>query len=238
MWSKEISFFASWRLLHLGTVLPGVHVLEPLIKLLGVDGDLVLGLHVVVDTSEVVTGGSVDLGIHLVELLDGHLLQGEGRDGGIWILLLVGHVSDEEGDVLLKLGQVGNDVVLIELGVLIILSVLGNREEEVGPLEVIAHGLNVLLDGDHLLLDVLDLVIFLLHLRIHLVDVGGELLSNDLLLFLRHGTELLMSLDLSLNSLVLLLDHINLRIEHVNIVVETVVLLLSLDEGGNDLLSG
>ena len=38
--------------------------------------------------------------------------------------MLVGKVGDEEGDVLLELGQVEDDVVLVEDGVLVVLLVL------------------------------------------------------------------------------------------------------------------
>jgi sulfur transfer complex TusBCD TusB component (DsrH family) len=41
--------------------------------------------------------------------------------------LLVSEISDEEGDILFKLSEVKDDVVLIENGILIVLLVLGNR---------------------------------------------------------------------------------------------------------------
>lgn len=152
--------------------------------------------------------------------------------------MFVSKVCDEQGDVLLELRQVLYNVVLVELGVLVVLGVLSHREEEVGLLEVLNHLENGVLDGDHLLLDVFDLVIFFFHLGVHLFHLDLQLLSDDLLLFFGHVTELLMSLDLSLDALVLLFNHIDFRVEHVDVVVKRVVLLLSFDESGHDFFSG
>jgi len=53
--------------------------------------------------------------------------------------LFVSKVCNEKRDVLFQLGQILDDVVLVELGVFIVLSVLGHRQEEVGLFEVLNH---------------------------------------------------------------------------------------------------
>ena len=58
------------------------------------------------------------------------------RDWGVGVALLVGRVSDQTRDVLLKLGQVVGDVTLCEYSVLIILHLLGHVSVKVSILEV------------------------------------------------------------------------------------------------------
>ena len=130
-----------------------------------------------------------------------------------------------------------NNVVLIEGSVFVVLHVLGNRKEEVGESEGLDHLLNVVLDGTELGLDVLDLVLFFSHLGGSLLDLLLESHSNDLFVLGADFGKFLVSLDFELNVVVLLLDVVNLRVQQVDVVVEGVVLLLSLDEGGDDFLS-
>ena len=130
-----------------------------------------------------------------------------------------------------------NNVVLIESGVFVVLHVLGNRKEEVGKSEGLNHLLNVVLDGTKLGLDVLDLVLLFSHLSGSLLDLLLESHSNDLFVLGADFGKFLVSLDFELNVVVLLFDVVDLRVQQVDVVVEGVVLLLSLDEGGDDFLS-
>ena len=175
--------------------------------------------HVQID---VLTIRSIDLWplALVLELLSWDVLQAEGSDRSILVLLLVGHVSDEQGDVLFQLSQVLSDIILVESGSVVVLHVLCNGQEEVGKSEVLDHGLNSHLDLAQLTLDVGNLVLLIGYLSRPLLDFLHELLADNLFLLLGHLTNLLVVLDLNLDVVVLLLDHIDFRVEHVHIVVK------------------
>ena len=104
------------------------HILESLVQLAWVGRDLVLRLQVLVHHSlvDIVRHRCIDLQLILIEFLDGHSVQREGSNGGVGVFSLIGHVGDEETDVLFQLSKVKHNVVLIEDGCLIVLVVLSH----------------------------------------------------------------------------------------------------------------
>ena len=75
-----------------------------------------------------------------------------GTDGCIRIILLESGVSDEGADVLLKLSQVLDNVVLSEHNTVVVAHLRGHRKEELAALEEFDHDLDVFLDlAEHLL---------------------------------------------------------------------------------------
>lgn len=154
------------------------------------------------------------------------------------VLLALGQVGHELGDVLFELGQVSDDVVLVELGVIVVLLVAGDGQLEAGSVEVVDHAPDEVTDADHLALDVTNLVFFRGDGGLAVINLLLKVALGLLLLFEAHGVDLSVSLELVSNALVLLVDHVDFRVEHVNVVEKRDVLLLSLDEGGDDLING
>mmetsp|Transcript_60 Transcript_60/g.68 ORF Transcript_60/g.68 Transcript_60/m.68 type:complete len:288 (-) Transcript_60:288-1151(-) len=115
---------------------------------------------------------------------------------------------------------------------------LGHTQEELAFSERLDHAMDKCFDLAHLALDLLDLQVFLVHLLLVVLDLLLQARPHLFLLFLRHLPQLLMLVNFTFDHLVLLLNHVDLAVEHVHVVVEGVVLLLSLDEGGHDLLRG
>jgi hypothetical protein len=203
----------------------------------GVGNDLAIAdFGVIFHASEVLSLRRVHSERTLVEVLVVHVLEREARDGSVWVLLALGQVSDQVRDVLFQLGQVKSDVVFVKLHFAVVLHVGGDHEEEVRLVEERHHILHKVGDVHHLLLNVFNLGLLLRDLRLHVVGLLVELLTDLLLVRGRHGAQLLVALDFLLDLLVLLLDHVNFAVEHIDVVEERDVLLLGLDEGRHDFL--
>ena len=174
----------------------------------------------------------------ILVLLD-HVVEGEGGDCRIWHLVLVGQVGYQHGRVLLKLGQVESHILLVELSVIVVLHVFGDHEGEdgVGASELLDRALHVILDLDHVLLHDRNLRVLRLAARPRLLNLLRQTHAHLLLLLPAHHRQLLVLRDLTLNVAVLLSDGVDLRVQHIHVVVERIVLLLSLNKGGHDLLS-
>ena len=138
----------------------------------------------------------------------------------VWVLLTLGQVSDEAGDVFLELCQVHGHVVLIELGFFVVLLVTGDGKLESGITELRDHGPDKVTDPDHLVLDVLNLVILGLNGRLALINLILQVSLGFLLLLAAHGVDLGVSLELLLDVAVLLLNQVDLTVEHVDVVEE------------------
>ena len=67
----------------------------------------------------------------LVILLKRHLVERESGDGGIRILIFLGHEDNKVADVLFEFGQVESHVVLVELGAFVVLHWRGDGQVEV-----------------------------------------------------------------------------------------------------------
>jgi len=166
----------------------------------------------------------------LVEFLVGHGVQGKSRDWGVWVLVLLGQVSNKVGDVLFQLRQVQGNVVLVEHQVTVVLHVAGNGQLELAITELVDHSVAGVLNLNHLVLDVVDLRLLLTIALLGVVDLLLEVLGEDLLLGVAHLLQLLVVLDLLTNLLVLLLDQIDVGVEHVHVVEQGQVLFFSFDE--------
>jgi len=88
--------------------------------------DFVVRCRIVFHGNEVVSVWSVDGDRALVELLVLHVIERKCGNRGIWVLLAVSQVSDEDGDVLFELSQVHGYVVLIESHIVIVLHMTCN----------------------------------------------------------------------------------------------------------------
>lgn len=179
-------------------------------------------------------GGGLDVDLGLLEVLLWQLLQRNRADWGIGILLLESRVSDERRDVLLELSQVLDDVVLSEDDAVLIVLLLCNTKEELAKLEHVNHRSDVRLNLLKHLLGVVRIVLRFFNLVLeHLALVTEGLLQVHL--FLEAQLASLVDLgDLLLDFLVALLQLVVLRVEHVHVVEQAVVLLLCLDESGDD----
>ena len=156
----------------------------------------------------------------------------------IWVLLALSKIVNEGGDVLFELSQVHDDIILIELSVIVVLLMTGDGERETRVVELADHGPDIVSDSNHLVLNVVDLALLGSNLSLALIDFTLEVSLGFFLLLGSHGVDLGVSLELFLNVAVLLLNEIDLTVENVDIVEEGDVLLLSLDECGDDFVDG
>lgn len=178
----------------------------------------------------------VDVDLGLLEVLLIELLERNGTDGCIRVLLLEGRVGDERGNVLFELGQVLHDVVLSEDDSILVVLLLRNAQEELTLLEHINHHSNVRLNLSEHPLGVFGVHLGLLDLLPEHHALVAEGLFQVLFLLLGHLAALINLGDLLFDLLIAFLELVILRVEHVDVVEETVVLLLGFDESGNDLL--
>ena len=173
-----------------------------------------------------------------IKFFEGHLVEGEGRDGSVLVGLLVGDERYQNCNVFFQLSQELSDIVFIEQGFFVIVHSLGYTQEELALPERLNHVLDKGFDLAHLSLHFFDLHILLVHLLLVVVDLLLQARPHVFLLLLRHLPQLLMLVNFAFNHLVLLFNHVDLAVEHVDVVVEGVVLLLRLDEGCHDFLRG
>ena len=157
---------------------------------------------------------------------------------GICMLLTLSKEGDECRDILFELCQVHGNVVLVELSIVVVLLVARNGERESAVVEFGDHRPAVITDVSHLLLDASDLRLFIVALALAIVDLILEIRFGVFLLLRGHVVELGVPLELLVDVLVLLLDHINFAVEDIYVVEKRDVLLLSLDERGNDFIDG
>lgn len=105
-------------------------------------------------------------------------------------------------------------------------------------LEVFNHLPNVCFDIWHLWFNCFNLTFFIiLHGNI-IFNILSESSSACFFFIIGHFSKLLVSFDFHLDVFILIFDGINLRVKSVNVVVKSVVLVVSLDESGNDFISG
>ena len=185
-----------------------------------VSHDVIVRLRIVLHTDKVCGIWRLNCDRVRLEILAGHVFQWEGADVRVWVLLTLGQVSDEAGDVFLELCQVHGHVVLIELGFFVVLLVTGDGKLESGLAELGDHGPDKVTDPDHLVLDVLNLVILGLNGRLALINLILQVSFGFLLLLAAHGVDLGVSLELLLDVAVLLLNQVDLTVEHVDVVEE------------------
>ena len=105
-------------------------------------------------------------------------------------------------------------------------------------LEVFNHVPYVVLYCHQLSLDVLYLIVLLFCQGITLLDLLGQFISNILFFFFGELSQLFMTLNLLFNLLVLLFNHVDFRVDLIHVVIKGIILLVSLDEGGNNFLDG
>ena len=155
----------------------------------------------------------------------------------IWVLLALGQIGDEGGDVFFELSEVHGHVILVELRVLVVLLVASDGKLESRVAELGDHGPDIVADSHHLVLNVVDLALLCLNLLLAIVDLVLQVGLRLFFLLSAHGVHLSMSLELLLDVAVLLFDEVDFAVEHVHVVEKRDVLLLSLDEGGDDLVN-
>ena len=199
--------------------------------------NVVIRLRVVLHRDEICGVWCIDGNRIGLEVLACHDVQRQGADVSVWVLLALGQIGDEGGDVFFELREVHGHVVLVELRVLVVLLVASNGKRESRVAELGDHGPDVVADSHHLVLNVVDLALLCLNLRLALVDF---VLQSSLRLFFllsAHRVHLSVSLELLLDVPVLLFDQVDFAVEHVHVVEKRDVLLLSLDESGHDLIN-
>lgn len=82
------------------------------------------------------------------------------------------------------------------------------------------------------------MIVLLLGKCITFFDLFSKLVAHIFLLLFGEFSKFLVSLDLFFNLFVLLLNHINLGVNLVNVVIQRIILLIGLDEGGDNFLNG
>jgi len=95
----------------------------------------------------------------------------------------------------------------------------------------------VVFDSFQLILDILNLVILFFLKSFTLFNLLGQVLFDLILFFFGKLTQFLVSLDFLKNLLILLFNHVNLGGNLIDVIIEGIILLVSLDEGGDDFLN-
>ena len=93
-------------------------------------------------------------------------------------------------------------------------------------------------DVRHLSFNLLNLSFFIISIWNIIFNILTKSVSALFLLDISHFSEFFVSLDFHLNVFVLVLNGIDFRVQGVNVVVESVILVIGLNESGNNFISG
>ena len=153
------------------------------------------------------------------------------------IILLISDKCDQLRNVFFQFSKVHCNVAFVELCLLVVLHVLGNRQEETRLVKVRNHALDKVFDAGKFFFHNINLGFFILDLLFDFRNLRFHFSLHLLLLLLGERALALMRFDFLSNGLVLLFNHVNLRVEHVDVIEQRIILLFSFDESGDDFLN-